>query len=136
MRGLKCPKMAKSPPHSPQKMSKIILRRVNPSSLSGSLFLLQLIPGSLSHYSAGNIRGGHIFSIFCKHFCAARPQDGRHQEAEMYVCMYVCKYVTCHSHMCFFTSNLPLQTLSHLVQQEWIKQFKQFRQYKQYKQYK
>ena len=38
--------------------------------------------------------------------------------------------------MCFFTSNLPLQTLSHLVQQEWIKQFKRFKQYRQYKQFK
>ena len=48
--------------------------------------------------------------------------------------MYVCSHML--FVMCFFTSNLPLQTLSHLVQQEWIKQFKQFKQYKQYKQYK
>merc|ERR1711867_254004 len=38
--------------------------------------------------------------------------------------------------MCFFTSNLLLQTLSHLVQYEWIKQFKQFKQHKQYKPFK
>ena len=43
--------------------------------------------------------------------------------------MYVCSHML--FVMCFFTSNLPLQTLSHLVQQEWIKQFKHFKQYKQ-----
>ena len=53
---------ALNPPMSP-KMSKILLIRVDPSGVSGPVILLQLIPGYLSHHSAGKIRGV-TFNIF------------------------------------------------------------------------